>query len=374
MRGNLMKRGDSWQVRISLGRDENGKRLYHHKTFRLKKDGERYLSAALRENDLGIFTEPSNVSLNEYLNRWLETAAKPRLRERTYLGYADQLKRHVREPLGGKKLSALRPLDIQETYSQMQERGISPRTIRYTHAVLSSALKQATQWGLISRNPAQLVQLPKASKKNVMRSLTSEEAARFLQTLGSDRYATLFSFALATGMRPEEYLALQWSDVNLQTGTATVQRALIWKKGGGWYFDQPKTDRSRRIIPLPASVVRQLVEHKRHQNEERLKVGPEWQQNDLVFCTEIGSPIYAHNLIKRHFKPALKRAGLPQTIRLYDLRHTTATLLLLAGENPKVVSERLGHASITLTLDTYSHVLPDMQKAAAEKLEKLLFG
>jgi integrase len=175
-------------------------------------------------------------------------------------------------------------------------------------------------------------------------------------------------------MRPEEYLGLRWVDVDFVKATVVVKRALVWRtKGGGWYFTEPKTSRSRRTIPLPSSMIRCLVQHKRRQSEERLKLGSEWQDHDLVFTTGLGTPLNISNLTRKHFKPALERAGLPKTIRLYDLRHTCATLLLGAGENPKVVSERLGHASIILTLDVYSHVLPDMQRAATDKLENLLF-
>ena len=155
-----------------------------------------------------------------------------------------------------------------------------------------------------------------------------------------------------------------------------MQRSLIWKsyKSGDWYFGEPKTPRSRRRIPLPASVTSALKEHRRYQAEARLKAGATYQNLDLVFATSEGQPLIRLNVIQKHFKPILKRAGLPETLRLYDLRHSCATLLLSANENPKVVSERLGHSSITLTMDIYSHVLPDMQQAATEKLEKLLFG
>ena len=283
------------------------------------------------------------------------------------------LQRYVLEPPGSKKISALRPLDIQALYSAMQERGLSARIVRYTHAVFSSALKQAVRWGMLYRNPAELVQLPKQTRQE-MRALTSEEASRFLAALKGDRCAALFALALATGMRPEEYLGLQWIDVDPAKATVTVRRALVWRtKGGGWYFTEPKTSRSRRTIPLPTSMVVALAEHKRRQAEERLKAGPGWQDHGFVFATPIGTPLNISNLTRIHFKPALLRAGLPASIRLYDQRHTCATLLLQAGENPKVVSERPGHASVTLTLDVYTHVLPDMQRAAAQKLENLLF-
>ncbi len=151
-------------------------------------------------------------------------------------------------------------------------------------------------------------------------------------------------------MRPEEYLALQWKDVDLERGTVMVRRALIWREtGGGWYFGEPKTARSRRSIPLPPSTLRALKEHRRVQAEERLKAGAEYQNNDLVFATSEGGPIQPRNLKRRHLRPILERAKLPVSFRLYDLRHTCATLLLASGEHPKVVGERLGHATVTLT-------------------------
>jgi integrase len=165
---------------------------------------------------------------------------------------------------------------------------------------------------------------------------------------------------------------LQWKDVDLIKGTATVQRVIVWKKGGGWYFSEPKTSKSRRTVPLPASITKMLVDHKRRQAKHRLKLGPAYENHDLVFATGKGTPLYYRHLSRRYFAPTLKRAGL-QGLRLYDLRHSCATLLLSAGENPKVVSERLGHSSIVLTLDIYSHVLPDMQREATEKLERMLF-
>jgi integrase len=222
------------------------------------------------------------------------------------------------------------------------------------------------------RNPASLVELPKQTHKE-MQALSPEQAALFLNAAKVDRWGIVFKIALITGMRPEEYLGLQWKDIDFEQGRVIVQRTLVWRrKGGGWYFGEPKTSRSRRSIPIPHSLAYELREHKRHQAEERLKAGPRYQIHDLVFATPDGGPLMPQNLYRRHFKPILKLAGLPESLRMYDLRHSCATLLLAVQENPKVVSERLGHATVTLTLDTYSHVLPSMQRAATDKLERLL--
>jgi integrase len=207
-----------------------------------------------------------------------------------------------------------------------------------------------------------------------MKAFDTKEAERFLKAAKANEQGVIFAFALATGMRPEEYLGLKWSDLDLQQGTAIVQRVLVRRKGGGWYFGEPKTSRSRRTIPLPTTLVKMLTVHRRKQMAARLKAGAAYQNNDLAFATGEGTPHNSRNIAQRQFLAILKKAELPLNFRLYDLRHSCATLLLLAGENPKVVSERLGHASVVLTLDTYSHVLPSMQQAATEKLERMLFS
>jgi integrase len=209
-----------------------------------------------------------------------------------------------------------------------------------------------------------------------MKALSPTEVASFLEAAKEDPHGLIFTFAVASGMRPEEYLALQWKDIDLQKGAATVQRTLCWRrqKGGGWYFGEPKTAQSRRTVPVPTSIVQELARHKARQAATRLRLGADYQNLDLVFATDVGGPLHSENLATRNFRAIRARAKLPAGITPYTLRHTCATLLLLAGENPKVVCERLGHSSIVMTLDTYSHVLPSMQQAATEKLEKMLFG
>jgi integrase len=359
---------------ISLGRDSiTGKRRYHNHTIRgVKKDAQKYLNAKLREIDLGTYIEPTRVSVNEYLDQWLESAARPRVREATHVWYRDLLKHHVRPSIGNERLSAIRPLDVQTIYTKMQQRGLSAKTIRYVHVVLSSALKQAVKWRMLTHNPGDSVELPRVSRRE-MAALSPEETSRFLKAAKKDKWGVLFNLAVTTGMRPEEYLGLQWKDIDLESGIVTVQRAVIWRSKIGWYFSEPKTTRSRRSVPVPASVVKALVNYKSKQARHRLKVGQEYQDNDPVFATTHGTPLMRRNLVRRHFKPILKNAKLDKSIRLYDLRHTCATLLLAANENPKVVSERLGHASIAITMDTYSHVLPSMQRAASDKLESMLY-
>ena len=185
-------------------------------------------------------------------------------------------------------------------------------------------------------------------------------------------HGLVFEFALLTGMRPEEFLAVKWGDLDTQRKTIKVRRALVRHKGE-WVFTEPKTSRSRRTIVLPESLVHKLVIHRQKQSFDEQKAANLWDKNDLIFCGEFGVPLAIPNLTYRYYRPILEKAGLPR-IRLYDLRHSHATLLLAADEHPKVVAERLGHSTIVLTLDTYSHVLPTMQKRATDKLEKMIFG
>ena len=268
-------------------------------------------------------------------------------------------------------LSNITPVQIKSVYNKMIEDGLSPKTVKNTHGVLRNALGQAVKWGKLNRNPTELVSLPR-QEKNEMKVLSPDQAKVFIDATVNNRWKALFSLLVTTGMRPGEALGLKWTDVDLDSGKVTVCRSLT-RIGRDWFLEEPKTARSRRTIPIPRNVVKDLEEHKEEQEEVKLKAQEgDYIDNGFVFATQVGSPLDKQNIVNRHFKPLLDSAGLPE-IRLYDLRHTCATLLLSAGVNPKIVSERLGHASTTLTMDTYSHVLPDMQKSATEIIDDLLF-
>lgn len=374
MTGQIIKRGENtWYIRIFLGRDADGKRKYFNKTIHgTKKEAQKYLTAKTREKDLGVFVEPASMPLSEFLDRWLEEIAINKLRARTFENYESLLNCHVRKILGAKRLSDIQAYEVQKLYNDMKKAKYSPKTIRHVHNVLSSAFKQAVRWKMLMQNPCEFCELPRMEKVEMM-YFTPKETTKFLEAAKDDKFFPAFLLAIETGMRPEEYLGLQWKDVNFENKSVSVRRALVVKKGGGFIFTEPKTKKSRRSIPISNTLIKALKGHRRKQLEERLKLGANYQTFDLVFASEIGTPLLHGNLLRRHFKPIRDKAKLPK-IRLYDLRHTTATLLLSAGENPKVVSERLGHASIVLTLDTYSHVLPSMQKTATNKMEKLMSG
>lgn len=372
MAGQIIKRGEGkYLVRVFLGR-EGGKKKYHNKTIHgNKKDAQTYLTKVLREKDTGIFIEPSKELLETYLDKWLKSVVKQRVSEKTFKSYSQLIKLYVKPELGQVKLHQLTPEQIQALYGKMMEKGLSARTVRYTHTILKNALRQAVKWGSVYRNPADLVDLPRQERQE-MRALNPEQAAAFMEAIVYSALKALFSLLLASGMRPGEALGLKWPDVDFEAGRVTVRRTLIRARGEEWKLSEPKTVKSRRTIPLPKTALRDLDDHKKTQAAQKLKAKPgKYNDQDFVFAGNNGEPLFDRN-VNHEFKEILRGAKLP-AIRLYDLRHTCATLLLAAGENPKVVSERLGHASITLTLDTYSHVLPDMQQGAAEKLEQILF-
>lgn len=387
MAGSIVEKGkNKFMVRVYTGLTAEGKRKYHSKTINgSQKDAQKYLNKILREKDTGEFIEPSKEYFGTYIDNWLKNTAKPRITEKTYRSYEQMVRLYIRPVLTDYKLARITPEQIQKLYNEMIDKGLSPRTVRYTHTVLRSALQQADKWGKINRNPADLVDLPKAERKE-MKALSPTEAAEFMKASSYSRLKALFSLMLTSGIRPGEALGLRWQDVDFENNRITINRALT-RSGKGWKLDEPKTARSRRTIPIPKEVTNDLEEVRQSQERaatERKKIikwHPEkakklkpYTDHGFVFATETGEPFSERNVIRSYFKPLLKQAGLCDSIRLYDLRHSCATLLLAAGENPKVVSERLGHASITLTLDTYSHVLPGMQESASDKLGDMLFG
>lgn len=368
--GQIIKRGPNrFLVRIARGRDANGKRLYHNKTIHgTRKDAQAYATKVQRELDTGSFVEASKRTLADFLREWLDGPTKQRVRPRTYLDYCWLAESYILPPLGARKLSQLHPADIQKAYHQLQARGLSARTIRYAHSVLHGALEQAVKWSLLARNPAKLVTLPRLERRE-MKALDARQAHALLAVAREDRWYALWLLLITGGLRPGEALGLKWTD--LDGDQLRVQRTLVRQSDHRWSLTEPKTARARRVVLLPAIATTALECLRARQELERQEAGDQWNDYGLIFTTRVGEPLDYRATVRRHFKRLLKAANLP-AIRPYDLRHTSATLLLAAGENIKVISERLGHTSSVLTLDVYSHVLPHMQQGAATKLEALL--
>jgi integrase len=385
--GQVIPRGEHrWLIRWFLGRDGTGKRRYGSRTVHgTKKDAQKALREKLQQRDLGVVVLSRRVTVNAYLDEWLEKAARGRLRPRTFADYKEKLKRYVRPILGLQRLDRLTPLDVQGMVTQLSVEGcptvdpkdrepLAPQTVRYAHAILSGALEQAVRWQMLAANPARRVELPK-NRRREMQALTPAQAAKLREVLAGTRYEALFLLLLGTGLRPGEALALQWGDLDLEAGRATVQRTLPRRKQReALAFEDPKTARSRRVVPLPPTVVQALRRHRAHQAEERIALGAEWSDHGLLFTTELGEPANYRNLVRRHFKKALERAELPLTLRLYDLRHSFASLAMAAGAHVKAIADRLGHSSTKMTLDVYSHVLEPVERDATSRIEQAVFG
>jgi len=386
MRGSIRQRSPGlWQIRWSETDPTTGRRIQRSRNVSGKKaDAERALRDVLAAKDAGTYVEPAKLTVREFLERWLRDYLLPSGRaEWTRRTYESILRTHVIPALGAIPLQKLTPAALQRYYAEKRQGGaignawtmpgkpLSTTTVAHHHAVIHEALEHAVKWGLVARNVAEAVNPPKI-KRQEMKTWTPEDVQRFLAAARDDRFYALFLAAITTGMRQGELLGLRWQDVDLAAGVATVQQTLH-KAGREPVFGRPKTERSRRRVVLLPELVAALRAHKAAQNEERLLLGTAYRDYGLVFAGEGGAALSASNLLKRHFRPVIERAGVPP-LRFHDLRHTHASLLLADGVHPKVVSERLGHASVSTTLDVYSHVLPDLQKDAVAGLQRRLFA
>jgi integrase len=328
------------------------------------------LAKALSDREGGITFDADNLRLGDYLQRWLEDSKKGSVKRVTYEGYIRQVRNHLVPTLGRIKLMALTPAHLRGLYREKTETGLSARTVGYIHTTIRNALEQAVRDGLVPRNVADVVKAPRLCREEIQ-PLTPAQTKTLLEAVGGDRFEALYVLAVTAGLRQGELLGLKWEDIALDRGLLQVRRTLSSTKGGAPVFSNPKTAKGRRSVKLTARAVEALSRHRERQLEEREEVAGLWQNHGLVFPTRVGTPMSRHNLVARSFKPLLKRAGLPE-IRFHDLRHTCATLMLAVGANPKVAQETLGHANVTITLDTYSHLLPNMQEEVAEKVNELL--
>jgi integrase len=301
------------------------------------------------------------VTVGQFLERFLVDVSEPSVRPRTLEGYTWLVRSHIAPELGSIRLTALTPQRVQAFYAERQKQGLSPTTVNHIHNLLHRALEQGVRWGMVPRNVTDLVD-PPAPGRHTLVVWTAEQARVFLATARPHRLYALFALALYTGMRQGELLGLQVDDIDWQGSTLNIQHALITPKGKKQLLSTPKTDKSRRTIKLPAPAREALEQHVMRQERKQ----------GYVFVSLVGTPLNPHSVIDT-FKRLTAEAGLPE-IRFHDMRHTCATLHLQNDTNPKIVQDLLGHSTITLTLNTYSHVMPSMQADAAERMGKLLGG
>jgi integrase len=378
MRGHIIRRyKNSYTIVLNLGCDPaTGKQKQQWISIKgTKKDAERRLSDLLHQIDTGTFMKPGKTTLGEFLERWLKDYVWPNLAPRTAEGYETIVRRHLIPNLGNISITHLKPEHLQKYYSEMlssgrcgSSSGLSAQTVRHHHTALHKALQTAVEWGLLSRNIADAIRAPRAERQE-MQTWGEEEVTLFLEAAKPTPYYAIFYTALFTGMRRSELLALRWQDVNFMLSQVYVSRGLHQLRDGSFIFRSPKTAKGRRMVALPPSAILVLTAHYEKQKLERaLMGGKALSTDDLVFSTLEGKPLRP-NTITRAWTIIAARAGL-RVIRLHDARHTHASLMLKQGIHPKIVQERLGHSTIAITLDTYSHVSPGLQEAAAKRFDE----
>lgn len=380
MQGSVIKRGGTWSVVVDLGRDSiTGKRIRRwHSGFKTKREAERARVEILGRIAQGTYVKPDRLPLRRFLkDEWLP-AIKANVRAGTFSEYTRCVERYVQtNAIAAVQLQQLTPAAINAFYADLltsgrrqRNGGLSPKTVRNVHGVLHKGLDDAVRWGRITRNVADLVDPPRWARPE-MSVWTAEELRRFLAHVADDRLFAAWLLVATTGMRRGELLGLRWRDLDLDGAVAKIVHTLA-VVDYEVRASEPKTDKGRRAVALDTATVGALRTHRVRQAEERLAVGAAWHDNGLVFALPDGRPIHPQRF-SQWFDQRRRAAGLPR-IRLHDVRHTYASLALAAGENPKVVSERIGHAAVSITLDVYQHVNATMQRDTAERVASLILG
>jgi integrase len=378
MRGSVIKRGQKWAILFDLGRDPvTGKRVRKwHSGFLTKKAAEKEQIKLAAELDNGSYIEPNKQTVGTFLLMWLDSYARPNVSALTYQRYAQIVKGRLLRDLGAIPLAKLKPQHLITAYARWAQettsrnKPLSAQSIKHHHRVLSEALSRAVKWQALSVNPALAVDAPRVERAP-LHVLDAAQARALLGAATEDTtpYGAAAALALLTGLRMGEVLGLHWADVDLAHGHIRVRQTLQQQRGKGLVMGSPKTHRSARAVSLPPQATQVLLARQDRQAFERQAAREDWVEQGLVLTSDTGGPTSPVS-VRRHYYALLKVAGLPQ-VRFHDLRHTHATLMLANGEHPKIVSERLGHSKINITLDTYSHVLPGLQEQAAERFGAL---
>lgn len=365
--GNIRLRADErWEARYTL--PDGSRRSIMGKT---RAEVREKLTKALRDLDQGMITpKDERQTFGEYLDQWL-AAKKPVIEHSYWTRLEIYIRRDIKPTLGKVALVKLTAQQLHSLYARKLEEGGAANTVRHLHAAIHAALEDALRLDLVARNVAHLVRAPKAPHLE-MQVYTPEQANQLLDAAKGDRLEAMYLLMLTSACRLGELLGLRWPALDLERGEMRIVSALKDVQGHRT-LGKPKTPHSRRTIPLTPVAIASLKRHRARQAEERLAHGPEWNPDQLVFVTSKGTSYTQVNWRRQHHIPMIRKAGLPY-IRPHDLRHTSATLLLLEGVQPLVVSEMLGHSSVAFTLATYGHVLAEMRRPARDAMERLFGG
>lgn len=367
-----------WDVAVDIGVMEDGRRKqYWKRGFPTKDAAERHLSDVLTRYAQGTLVQPTKETLATYLRRWLP-AIRATLRPSTWESYERNITSHVIPRIGHVYLQRLTPALLNTMYADLLDHGrldgrggLSVKTTRYIHTILHRALGDAVRWSVIARNMADQADPPRPRLKKEMKTWTAEELRTFLAFIRRDSLYPAFLLVATTGMRRGELLGLRWRDIDFEAARASIRQTVVTVRHTV-VFSEPKTARGRRSVAIDSATIAALREHRKRHLEERLAVGAVYEDLDLVFAREDGRPLHPESFVKV-FDRRVTKSRVPR-IRFHDLRHTYATLSLAAGVHPKVVSERLGHGGIAITMDTYSHAIPALQEEAAETVARLILG
>ena len=378
MRGSIIERNGSYRIAVSLGKDPVTQKYkrYFETVRRNKKDAQRRLRELLSSLDNGTFSKSSKLTVASYLEQWLRDYCQPNLAPHTTESYEFFIRRHIIPDIGLTPLCQLKPADLQHLYASKLSSGrrdgtggLGSRSVKYIHTTLHRALNSACKMGLIVRNPADAVDVPKITQRE-MRTMDETDVHLLLEFAKNTPYYALFYLALFSGMRRSELLGFRWCDLDLLLCQASISRTLHRLHTGETIIRPCKTPKSKRLVSLSPSTVIVLREHKEAEAKQRGSLSLPFTDDDYVFAHYDGSPLLPDSVTQAWRKLA-RRIGL-KGIRLHDCRHTHASLLLKQNVHPAIVAQRLGHASVQITLDVYSHILPGLQRAAANRFDDIL--